>query len=187
MTVLQTPSDTKTETVQRMQRRDRVLIVAVVVLSVAVLVLIAWIGWGDSTSADAAVPTEIEQLIEDYDAAFGKGTDGYDPVAMREIVSEDFALRTSYYRQFGDVLAADSDVRPLDTMSLSSGWQRVEAGDLMVFGDGPWVVARIDRWSDAMSAENGIGVWVIYDDEGTLKIKDKHWIGFYGEPTISFD
>ena len=166
-----------------LHRRNRALIIAVTISSVALLVLAAWVIYDLSTGSDSKTNAEITRLLDDYTAALGPGeTDAWNPGAFQGLVTDDFAVEERYYRQFGDTLARHDDVLALDEISVSSTWQLREASDSLVTGDGPWVAARVDNWGDSKSDGWGIGVFVIVDDNGTLKVAEKYWVGIGVDP-----
>lgn len=161
-----------------LERRNRVLTITVTILTVALLALAAWVIYDLSTGSDSTGNAEITQLLDDYTAALGPGdADTWDPNALRDLVTDDFAVEERYYRQFGDTLARSFDTFPLDELTVSSTWQLREASAPVVTGEGPWVAAMIDNWGNSDTDSWGLGVFVIVDDNGTLKVASKYWIG----------
>lgn len=84
------PSTEQGETDQRYQApsRSRFLTVTVVVLAVVVAGLGAWTVLSLSSTAETALTPEVQQVVDDYLAAWNS----YDGEAFRELVTEDYVL-----------------------------------------------------------------------------------------------
>ena len=172
------PQHVDTPPIDTLERRSRILTITVTILSAVVLVLGAWIVNDLSTGSDSPTNAAITQLLDDYTAALGPGAaEAWDAKAFGNVVTDDFAIGEFYYRLFGDTLAKSTDTFEMDEISLSSTWELRETSEPVITGDGPWIAAKIDNWGDSKSDGWGIGVFVVVDDNGTLKVADKYWIG----------
>ena len=66
----------------------RSLTITVAVLAVALAGLGAWVLYDLATKSDTAVTAEIDQLFENYTAAY----DNHDPEALRALITDDFMI-----------------------------------------------------------------------------------------------
>ncbi len=176
MTILEDrPQQYADPQLETLKRRNRFLIITVVMLVVGVLALGAWVIYDVTAGSDTPTNAEIEQLLDDYNAALGpEAGEGFDVDAYRAVVTDDFVLNIFYYRQFGEQLALDSESLAFNEISLASRWHLVEASDPLVIGEGPWVASRIDHWNDPATEEPTISTYVIVDEDGTLKVVAKY-------------
>jgi hypothetical protein len=156
---------------------------------VVVLLLLASLGAcasSDSTkTSETAVSVEIDQIFEDYIAAFNN----YDVDAVR-------AMITDRYMSYGTAWDPQSAVStPLDRLrnlkgeleevelhypSIEVQWERL--GDPIMTGDGPWLVSQvIRRMSNDPQYPNGIegiSILTIVDEAGTLKVARNVFVAF---------
>jgi hypothetical protein len=172
----------------RTRNRHRSLSVLVIVVTAAVLGLGACSTQETTTAPETAVSAEIEQLLDDYYAAFN----AYDVQAVRALVTDGFMLYETGNRDpengvsTGINLAFGLD-RVLDYVAGSyqfneCQWERL--GEPFMAGDGPWLVSQAYRYT-AKDYEHpeavGIAIYTIVDEEGTLKVARDISVGLWAE------
>lgn len=163
-------------------RRSRFLTIAVVVLATALVGLGAWVVFDQTGRSETAVPAEIAQLLDDYETAFNT----YDGDAFRALVTDDFVVHDDIYYTVGSELLMVSGSERLDEAAghLESGaselyeWQIELVGEPIVAGDGPWYVSQVEHASGEGHEFVGMSTYVVVDQDGTLKVADKNWVGF---------
>jgi len=111
------------------KRTHRYLVVAVLVLAAALIGLVAWMVYDNSTTSETATTDEIDQLMDDYTAAWNS----YDGDAFLALATEVFTTRMPD----GTVLDAEAQASSIASSS-SIGWHVDTVGDRMMSGDGPW-------------------------------------------------
>ncbi len=162
-------------------RRGRLLPVAVVILTLAVMALGAWIIYDATRSPSSALTPEIEQLLDDYLLAW----ENQDASALRATVTEDYLLNEYIYEVGEDgvsmVERVEDDVRGVITLGFLFEWQTEQVGEAIVTGDGPWFVSVGENWVTPkgwfFTRYDGMASYVIVDDGGTLKIANHSWAG----------
>ena len=95
------------------------------------------------------------------------------------IITEDFLSNSDIYKP--------NTVKPVFTAAFTpsslSSEVRVAAfdiersGELLVAGDGPWVVAARETWSDRFNRDEGVRLYVIVDEDGTPKLAGYYYVG----------
>jgi hypothetical protein len=162
---------------------------SIIVALVVVLTLLAACGPTDVpvTSApvqpsptsvpETAIPGEITQLLEDYDAAFN----AYDADAFQALVTEGYmAYRTEYDSHYA-VSSGIAETSPVEWViaGLKSYYPNLEfrierRGQAIVSGDGPWLVSQVlfEEYNDPKypNGIEGISTVTIVDEDGTLKV-----------------
>ena len=89
-----------------------------------------------------------------------------DGAAFLAVVTDDFTFHSEL-----DELDATERAAAIDGDVESSGWVAAQTGDAVIAGDGPWYVALPNTISDdMMSPIEGLSVFTIVDDQGTLKL-----------------
>jgi len=89
VTVMETIERTETDATQKTEQRSRWPIVVIVVLSIALVGLIAWMTLAMRPNSPTAAPPEIQQLMEDYVAAFND----YDADALEALVTDNYQMQ----------------------------------------------------------------------------------------------
>jgi flagellar basal body-associated protein FliL len=91
VTVMETIERAETGAMQKTEQRSPWPIVLIVVMAIALVGLIAWMTLAMRPNSPTAAPPEIQQLIEDYTAAFNN----YDAEALEGLVTNDYRLHSS--------------------------------------------------------------------------------------------
>ncbi len=154
----------------------RALIATILALAVMVIALGAWIAYDQTTQA--AVPTEIEQLLDDYLAAW----EARDEAAFRSVVTEDFVINEYIYhddpiRGFGLSEHIRGDIDAVVNLAFNSAWTNEQVGDPIVTGEGPWFVSVEENWQGTAVREEGQANYTIVEVDGVLKIANHYWAG----------
>jgi hypothetical protein len=139
-----------------------------------------------TSGPESAVSAEIDQLFEDYIAAFN----AYDVDAVRAVITEGYMLYEggSFHSEFTVsspisqeypatwVLAAVQTEYP----ALKFHWERV--GEPIMSGDGPWLVAQVVRSTSKdpqyPNGVEGISILTIVDEDGMLKVARDVFVAF---------
>lgn len=185
MTALTDRPQVETPSWEQMQRRNRFLTVTVIVLAVALVAVGIWVVYDQTAGVEGAVTPEIEQLLGDYETAFNN----YDPDAWRALVTDDFLVEDRAHFQPGDELfyvRGESSTVDEAAGSLGASFRLYDVqmefvGEPMMAYDGPWYVAQLENATDKDNQYSGMSVYVIVDEDGTLKVADKIWAGFLEE------
>ena len=128
------------------------------------------------TAPETATTPEIDQLLDDYRAAWN----AYDADAMRPLLTEDFhwyftnpdprfGVSTGWYG------TPDLD-RTLTYVGGSAALNKIHfewVGEPIMTGDGPWLVSWAWHGTSANyehPEQVGISTYTIVDEDGTLKI-----------------
>lgn len=122
-----------------------------------------------------AVPADVDQLLNDFGTAWKTA----DSDLFRSIATEDFFYNEDFYSP-GAVAPDFSVGGPLFSMANgidSSTFQVERFGEVIVTGDGPWVVSVGETWLDYANRWDGTATYLILDDGGTLKIDEYDWVG----------
>ena len=151
----------------------RPVLAALLVLGFAVAaVIVGWLLSERTASRDAALPPEIERLVDDYVAALND----WDREAYLSLVTGDATHRTPSASRTAAVHARHvEDFRVID---LHIG----PIGEPIVYGDGPWYVAQAVRITATTYSEErgGIMVLTIVDDDGAPRIARHIYSGSRG-------
>jgi hypothetical protein len=159
------------------------MVAAVGVLALAIGVLIgSMLGDGGETS-DVATPggvgaltSEPEQAIIDYNTAWEQ----QDPEALQAVVTDDFVEEYWFINQSDDQVAVSSDswgATEAASYAASSDYQIELSGEAIVVGDGPWYVSVAESQTGGGYGYEGTTSYVVVDDDGTLKLARKSWVG----------
>jgi hypothetical protein len=63
----------------------------------------------------------------------------------------------------------------------AQAWNVERSGELLVAGEGPWIVAARETWSDRFNRDEGTRLYIVVDEAGTPKIAGYYYVG------ISYD
>jgi hypothetical protein len=168
----------------RTENAHRYLVMLVMVLSVALAGLGACSPADSTAVPETAVTAEIDQFLDDYIGAWN----AYDADALRPLLTDGFmwywtkvdqkhgiSTGLSHSRDVALTLSYIEEIGPLSKLHLE--W----VGEPIMTGDGPWVVSRAWR----VTAENydhqetqGISIYTIVDEDGTLKLAREIEVGF---------
>lgn len=158
------------------RRRNWVLTFAAIALGVVVLVVVAALIVNDGGDTGSELPEEAAQLLDDYRDAFVN----QDVETFYASITDDFFFREYYYGAATQTLWTDWVVEASGTpseaardMEFDDPIELIEVRDVVVSGDGPWVVTANEIWE----REGGIRFrWdgnftrVIVEDAETMKI-----------------
>ncbi len=133
-----------------------------------------------TTTTEPAGPDrldEIEALIEAYLASW----ETEDEEALRASVTDDFVIHEYHYSAgTGDLREViDDDADGIVRRGFDYAWENEIIGDLIVSGNGPWLVRFRESWQQQTSRHDGIATYDVVDDGGTLKIARHSWAGFH--------
>lgn len=143
---------------------SRFFIITIAVLALALIGLGAWTFVDRSSSSDTAVTADIQQLLDDYSAAWND----YDGDAFSALVTENYHF----------VMGSDSSSAVVQAGYISNAlepgnWHVEQTGDAMMVGDGPWLVAAPNTVTgDGYDVDGQVGfsLMTIMDVDGTLLI-----------------
>jgi hypothetical protein len=139
-------------------------------------------GGGGGGTANA--PDEVIEVVENFERAFEEQDD---ELAL-SIITEDFLSNSDIYKP--------NTVKPLFTAAFTpsslSSEVRVAAfdiersGELLVAGDGPWVVATRETWIGPFERDEGVRLYVIVEEDGAPKLAGYYYVGTLHEVTPDF-
>lgn len=162
-----------TARVDRIEHRNRLLTIMVIALAVVVVVLGGWVIYnlvgGTSTS-------EAEQAIDAYNTAWEE----QDPEALLAVVTDDFLEEYHWYTRLGDQVSVGSEswgAASAASYAASTDYRIELSGEAIVVGDGPWFVSVTESQTGGGFDYEGTAGYVVVDDDGTLKVARKSWIG----------
>jgi hypothetical protein len=156
---------------ETLERRNRGLEIAVVILTILVLGLGAWIIY-DYTQGSAFAPSaEIEQLVDDYHDAWNN----YDGEAFLATTREGYTFTSSAAGTFDRAEQLDVIEKTLP----SYDWEVERLDDPMVIGDGPWwyVSFPVQTSDNLRDSINGMTVLTVVDFDGTYLVAGHVFIG----------
>lgn len=153
---------------RRLKTTNRILLITAIVLGLLAIGFAAWAVYGLNTEPDNAVSTEIQSLVDDYEAAWNN----YDGDAFLALVTDDF--RGDYGS--GEIGAA-YQASEINYMLGNYDWSIERIGDPTMSGDGPWYVVTTQRLTNTTGTSHGVSVLTVVDDGGMLRIAEHLWIG----------
>ncbi len=143
---------------------NRFLFITIAVLALVLIGLGAWTIVDRSSTSETAVTADIQQLIDDYTAAWND----YDGVAFTALVTESYGFASPY----GNSDAVEEAIN-ISTYLETTNWHATHSGDPIMVGDGPWLVAVANHITGndfGADGEDGISVITVVDNDGTLLI-----------------
>jgi len=175
------PDQVNADQLHQAERRNRLLTITVVVLVLAVFGLGSWIIYDATTDREASVTAEIDQLLDDYISAVSAN----DAPAYLAVVTDDFVVNDILYYQVGGTLVRSLSSETLDLVATSlefavTEWQFELVGEPIVTGEGPWYVSLVENARNTTEENHryvGVSTYVVVDDDGTLLVAEKTWIG----------
>lgn len=162
-------SDVQAERAESARQQTRGLKIAIVVLAVVALGLGAVVAYNVVSGDDSAVPDGITQVLDDYATALETGDDDL----FRSIVTDDYSHTEDLYRP-GELTPVFTSVGT-GGVENAAGWRIERFGEPIVAGDGPWIVSVGESLIDPSNQADGTSVYVIVDENGTLKIAKYYW------------
>ena len=154
--------------------RNRFLTIAAMVLALALVGLSAWVVYDMTTAPETAVTAEIEELLDDYIAAWNS----YDGEAFLELLTDDYVLDMVGASAAATQPASDASelVNSLDAFE----WSVAVIGERIMAGDGPWYVSEVEHFAGpdyGPAGADGVSTLTIVDDGGTLKVARHAYVG----------
>ena len=176
VTVMETIEDTRVDTAEAPGAPSRWPIALIVLLAVAVVGLIAWMTLAMRPNSPNAAPGEIQQLMEDYAAAWN----AQDPDALEALVTDSYRIHGPDYMEspFDHDMASVTDY--LWPMLADWEWQTTEMGPVYAVSNGGtrWYVSNegstITR-SGTDHAQNG--VWMVVEVDGEYLVAEHFMMG----------
>ncbi len=156
--------------VDTLRTRNRFLIIALAIVTAAFVALGTWTLVDRSGSSDVAPTAEIQQLLDDYEAAWND----YDGAAFLALVTDGYGFEIS-----GTTTGAATQALYIDNMG-STSWHVTQVGDAISAGDGPYYVALVDNLTAVdypVDGVDGVSIVTVVDDGGTLKVDHHVFIG----------
>jgi len=163
--------NTTTTTEERTGHPDagnRTLKAIVIVLTVALVGLGAWVIIDRTSTPDTALSDDVAQVWDDYVDAWSD----YDGDAFLELTTDGY----TFVSEMGTASAA-SQAAAINR-SGSYDWQVTPIGERVMAGDGPWFVSQMNQIEDNRSGPvEGISVLTIVDDGGVLRVANHTFFG----------
>lgn len=150
-------------------KRNRTLTAIVIVLTVALVGLGAWVIIDRASTPDTALSDDVAQVWDDYLDAWND----YDGDAFLDVTTDDFTFVTE-----DATTTADNQAIYINRLGAYD-WQVTPVGERVMAGDGPWFVSQVNRveqsnWSEPVE---GISVLTIVDDGGVLRVANHTFFG----------
>jgi hypothetical protein len=144
---------------------NRFLIITIAVLALALIGLGAWTVVDRMSTSDTAVTADIQQLLDDYSAAWND----YDGDAFSALVTENY--RFVYGSSSNN--ATEQAALISGAVFESTNWNVTQIGDPIMVGDGPWLVAVPNNLTGdeyGADGQDGFSMMTVVDSDGTLLI-----------------
>ncbi|MEE9177250.1 MAG: hypothetical protein V3U46_02355 [Acidimicrobiia bacterium] len=154
---------------ETMERRNRGLGLAVVILAILVLALGAWTIYDFSQGAATAPSAEMTQFLDDYDTAWNN----YDGEAFLALTTAGYKFTTAGGREFRELDQAFT----IGTTLPMFAWQFENLGEPIVTGHGPWYVSTAIQTTTNIREADGHSILTVVDIEGVLQVSDHRIIG----------
>lgn len=157
-------------------RRWRVVATVLAILTLALgAALVATVLADRDDGGTTGTPDEVIEVVENFERAFEEQDD---ELAL-SIITEDFSSNADIYNPNSVHPAFTARLTP-DSLSWeirAQAWNIERSGELLVAGDGPWVVAARETWSDTFNRDEGVRLYVIVDEDGTPKLAGYYYVG----------
>jgi hypothetical protein len=166
----ETTTTTRTEVpTEHPHTGHRALKAIVIVLTLALVGLGAWVIIDRNSTSDTAVSDDVAQVWDDYSEAWSN----YDGDAFLELTTDDYTFVTE-----DGTNSAASQATVINRLG-SYDWNVTMIGEPVMAGDGPWYVAQVNRVDDNTMTEpvEGISVLTIVDDGGVLRVANHTFFG----------
>ena len=168
----ETTTTTRTEVpTEHPSTGNRALKAIVIVLTLALVGLGAWVIIDRNSTSDTAVSDDVAQVWDDYAEAWSN----YDGDAFLELTTDDYTFVTE---PVGGTTSVASQAMYIDRLE-SYDWNVTMIGEPIMAGDGPWFVAQVNRVDTNTMTEpvEGISVLTIVDDGGVLRVANHTFFG----------
>ncbi len=161
-----------------LKRRNRFLVISVVLLGVVAIGLGFLAFAGNSGSAP---PADVMQVVDDYNNAILD----QDPVAWEATITDDWYYGSNYYGQRGflDVESSEPTITSYKGMMEFYEWSYEPITEAISSGDGPWIVTMQQRWINESAnagnriAHDGFSTYVVIDQQGVKRVSAAYWTG----------
>lgn len=166
----ETTTTTRTEVpTEHPHTGDRALKAIVIVLTLALVGLGAWVIIDRNSTPDTAVSDDVAQVWDDYSEAWSN----YDGDAFLELTTDDY----TFVSELG-TSSAETQAFFIDGLDRYD-WNVTMIGERIMAGDGPWFVSQVNRIDDNTMTEpvEGITVLTIVDDGGVLRVANHTFFG----------
>lgn len=158
------------------------MIIALIVLAVVVVVLAGMIV-NDRAGSGSNLPEGAARVIDDYRDAFVN----QDVDAFWAVITDDYFSREYYYGANSHTLWKDwvEETGPESNafaIEFKDPVELLEIRDVLVSGDGPWIVSANEIWQSANGFRwDGTFTRVVVDQAGTMKIANDIFAGIISE------
>lgn len=154
------------EQVTTVQRNNRWLVVALVVLAAALVAMAAWVIYDWASVPETAAPDEIEALIDAYVGAYDNG----DEAAFLDATTDDYV-----FRSFDQ---ARTQSEQTATVAMSAGYEFELVGELVVMHEGSsYYVTDAVRITGDGTAYVGVDAYRVVETTEGLKVAEHVWVG----------
>ena len=95
-------------------------------------------------------------------------------------MTDDFVEEYHWYTQLDDRISVGTDswgATVAAAGAVASDYEIELSGEAIVVGDGPWFVSVAESQTGSGNACEGTTAYVVVDDDGTLKLARKSWVG----------
>ncbi len=154
---------------ETVERRTRGLGLAVVILTILVVALGAWIIYDFSQGAATAPSAEMSQLVDDYTTVWND----YDGEAFLALTTAGYTFTRAGGQEFN---RADQALQ-LESTYPQFEWQVENMGESIVVGDGPWYVSTPVHTTTNIREADGISILTLVDVDGVLLVTSHKVIG----------
>lgn len=96
------------------------------------------------------------------------------------MVTDDFVEEYHWYAQLDDQVSVGTETwGATEAASYAAHYDfQIElSGEAIVVGDGPWFVSVAESQTGGGNAYEGTTAYFVVDDDGTLKLARKSWVG----------
>lgn len=164
---MQAPETAPTRQVT-LERQVRTLRIPLFILAALVLAMGAWIIYDLVQDSTFAPTSEINELVDDYMAAWNE----YDGDAFLATTREGYTFRSNMTGTFD----RDEQLFAIEYTLPSLGWQAEMVGDPIVVGGAPWyyVSVPVQRESTLGGVNQGMCVLEVYQTDGGELLVTKH-------------
>ena len=165
---------------EREHRRNRGLIITVIILAIVALGLGAALIYQTTTSE--ALPAEVEQALDNYIGAW----EAADTDAFLASVTDDYMITEYIYIESGDSADPlkfsfkiyDDDPAITAEMGVAGADYTVERGEaFVVMGDGPWFVSFEETWTAGPNTMPGVATYLVELVDGVPLVSNHSWTG----------
>ena len=169
------------EDFEREHRRNRGLIITVIILAIVAIGLGAALFY--QIAMAETLPSEVEEALDDYIGAW----ESADTEAFLASVTDDYMITEYIYAETGvsaDPLKFsfkiyDDDPAITAELGVSGSNYTVERGDaIVVMGDGPWIVSFEETWTTGPTSMPGVATYLVEMVDGQALVSNHSWTGY---------